>query len=368
MEYFKKSHNNNRIFIILSFMIFVLSGCTGMSPQTKELLISPERELVNYALSSYGATAESPDNNPDHPPSEVIDGDTSSLDWDSGGGWEGSLSHLRSDELLKRSYIQINLPGKKQVKKIVVYTLDSPKYPAKDYGLKTYTLEYWHGTGWRKIEFFGESKDKRFTIKDNKSGKIVHIVKGDLITEKIRLVPYSSNDFQKEYNLTAFGGKPIYEVSGSSKVIEIEVWCYAEEDGAKVEFQNNLMPVGKSQPSPDEQAIRQVLFDYEQGYDNENLEQVMSIFAEDFMTLDGKSKADIQERASKFFEDYDNINITIDAPKINIEPSGETAMVETNYTLRCVAKVDGNMYERSGALIFNFKKDENSAWKIVSAK
>ncbi len=364
MKYFKSLYIKNGVFIILSFITFI-SGCAEMSPQTKELLISPERELINYALSSYGATAESPDNNPDHPPSEVIDGDTSSLDWDNGGGWEGSLSHLRSDEFLRRSYIQINLPGKKQVKKIVLYTLDSPKYPAKDYGLRTYILEYWHGTGWRQIEIFGGDKDKRFTVKDNKSGKIVHIIKGDLITEKIRLVPYSSNDSQKEYDLTAFGGKPIYEVSGSSKVIEIEVWCYAsEEDGTKVGFQNNLMPVGKSQPSPDEQAIRKILFDYEQGYDNENLEQVMSGFAEDFATLDGKSRADIQEKASKFFEDYDNINITLDVPKINIDPSGETAMVETNYTLRCIAKVDGNVYKRSGALVFNLKKDENLAWKI----
>ncbi len=367
MEYFKKC--NNSVFIYLFFIMSIFSGCAGMSPQTKDLLVSPERELINYALSSYGATAESPDNNPDHPPSEVIDGDISSLDWDSGGGWEGNLSHLRSDELLKRSYIQINLPGKKQVKKIVVYTLDSPKYPAKDYGLRAYTLEYWHGTGWRKIEVIGGSKDKRFTVKDNKSGKIVHIVKDDIITEKIRLVPYSSNDSQKEYNLTAFGGKPIYEVSGSSKVIEIEVWCYADtEDGTKVGLQNNIFPAGKSQPSPDEQAIRKVLFDYEQGYDNKNLEQVMSGFAEDFMTIDGKSKADIQERASKFFEEYESINITLETPKINIEPSGESAMAETNYTLICIAKVDGNVYKRSGTLVFNFRKNENSEWKITSAK
>jgi len=46
------------------------------------MLISPERELINYALASRGATAESPDNNPDHPPSEVVDGDVSSLDWE----------------------------------------------------------------------------------------------------------------------------------------------------------------------------------------------------------------------------------------------------------------------------------------------
>lgn len=340
-----------------------------MPPQTKQFFSSPQVELINYALSNNGAIAESPDNNPEHPPSEAIDGDTSSLDWDNGGGWEGNLSYLRSNEPLKRSYIQINLSEKRQVKRLVVYTLDSPKYPASEYGLRAYSLEYWHGTGWKMVDIVTDKPDKRFTLKDNVLGKIEHEIKGDLVTDKIRLVPLLSNDTEKEYDLTAFGGKSIYNISGSAKVIEIQVWCnptlpkyFASEE------HNNLTPIGKSQPSSDEQEIKKVLNSYEQGYDNENLELVMSGFSDGFSTLDGKSKADIEDKANKFFNEYNNINITFRDTRIDVAQSADSATIEANYTLECVAKADNNVYRRTGTLVFNFKKEENSGWKIVNAK
>jgi hypothetical protein len=333
------------------------------------MLLSPERELVNYALTSKGATAESPDNKPEHPPSEVIDGDTSSLDWDNGGGWEGNLSHLRSEEILKRSYIQVNLLGRRQIKRIVVYTIDSPKYPAAEFGLRTYRLEYWHGTGWERIETATGIRDKQYTAKDNKAGKIVHEIAGTMETSKIRLVPISSNDAEKTYNLTAFAGKPVYDVSGAARVIELEVWGYPSTPTVmEAEIMANLLPAGKSRPSPDEEAIRLVLGNYEQGYDNENLEQVMSGFSEEFSTLDGKKQADIAEKATSFFEEYDNINITLADMRIDIDPDGKSATAEANYTLECVAVADGNLYKRSDSLIFSLRKEEDENWRIISAK
>jgi len=347
---------------------FFLIGCSGMPSQTKELLLSPEIEYVNYALSSKGATAESPDNSPDHPPLEVIDGDTSSLDWDNGGGWEGSLSYLRSNEPLKRSYIQINLPEKRQIKRIVVYTIDSPKYPASEYGLRSYNLEYWHGTGWRMINVVGQ-RDKRFTVKDNVSGKIVHEIDGEIVTDKIRLVPLLSNDTKKEYDLTAFGGQSIYNITGSAKVIEIEVWCYPSiPKSVASEERNGLFLIGKSQPSPDEQAIRNILSEYEKGYDNEDINLVLSAFADDFTSLDGKKKEDIEKNAIKFFEDYNNINLTFRDVRIDVSETGDSATAQASYTLECVGKADNNFRKRNDNLIFYFRKDEGTNWKIKSAK
>lgn len=357
-------------FLISSALItlFVLSGCSGQSLRTREMLISPERELINYALASKGATAESPDNNPDHPPSEVIDGDTSSLNWDNGGGWEGNLSHKRLKEVLKRSYVQVNLPEQVQIKRLVVYTIDSPKYPAAEFGLREYRLEYWHGTGWEKINGVNDSRDKQFTVRDNKAGKIVHDVDRGLIADKLRLVPVSSNDLEKTYSLTAFGGKPVYNITGAARVMEIEAWGYPiAPEVAELEKPANLLPAGKARPSPDEQAIRNVLDDYEQGYDNENLEQVMSGFSEDFSTLDGKKRSDIEEKAAKFFEEYRNINITFRDVKTSIDPDGEAGTAEVGYTLECVAMADSNIYRKSDTLIFNFRKEE-PGWKITSAE
>ncbi|MBD3180926.1 hypothetical protein GF312_01470 [Candidatus Poribacteria bacterium] len=365
-------NSNKYIFsLVLSlfFVIFILSGCSGESVRTKQMLMSPKRDLINCALASKGATAESPDNDPEHPPSEVIDGDTSSLDWDDGGGWEGNLSHLRLDDLLSRTYIQVNLPGKRQIRELVVYTIDSPKYPAEEYGLKTYRLEYWHGTGWEGIEVTNGTLDRQYTIKDNKKGKIVHKIKGNLVTNRIRLVPISSNDIERTYSLTAFGGKTVYDVTGSARVIEIEAWCDPDHIAeVSMEESPNLLPVGKRQPSPEEQAVMKVLDSYEQGYDNENLEQVVSNFSDEFTTLDGKSKADIEAKAAKFFEEYTKINITFRDLKIYVDPEGNKATAEVNYTLDCVAVADGNPLRRSGILTFNLRKEQDGNWRITSAE
>ena len=103
--------------ILLIILFFGLIGCQST---LKEQLIEPPPEVINFALATYGATAESPDNNPLHLPEEVVDGDTSSDTWDEGSGWAGSLDHLKSNEIRKRSYVQINLPEKKDIKRIVV--------------------------------------------------------------------------------------------------------------------------------------------------------------------------------------------------------------------------------------------------------
>jgi len=332
------------------------------------MLVSPQRELINYALASRGATAESPDSSSEHPPSEVIDGDTSSLDWDNGGGWEGNLSHLRLAETLKRSYIQVNLPGKRQVKRIVVYTIDSPKYPAEDFGLSTYRLEHGHATGWEAVNVVNDSRDKQFTVRDNKVGKIVHDINEELITDKIRLVPRSSNDTEKTYSLTGFGGKPVYDVKGAARVIEIEVWCYPTvPQTAELEKPANLFPLGKTLPSSEEQVIRKILNNYEQGYDNKNLELVMSGFSDEFSTLDGKSKTDVEEKAARFFDEYKSINITLRDLRIEMGATAETAAADVNYTLECVANADNNLHKRDGTLNFSFRKEDEN-WKIFSAK
>ena len=273
------------------------------------------------------------------------------------------------EETLKRSYVQINLTGKRQVKRITVYTIDSPKYPADKFGLRAYRLEYWHGTGWERIDFANAIRDKQYTVKDNKAGMLSHETKGELVTDKIRLVPISSNDTEKSYSLTAFGGKPVYNISGAARVMEIEIWGYpVTADVAGLEKPANLFPLGKSRPSPDEQLIRKILADYEQGYDNENLEQVISVFSEDFSTLDGKKRADIEKKAETFFEEYGKINMTFKDLKIEIDPAGKAAETEANYTLECVALADGNTHRRSGVLTFNFRKEDDLDWRITSAR
>jgi len=93
----------------------------------------------------------------------------------------------------------------------------------------------------------------------------------------------------------------------------------------------------------------------------------MSGFSEDFSTLDGKKRSDIEEKAARFFEEYTTINITLRDVKTSVDTGGETATAEVGYTLECVAMADGNVHRRSDTLIFNFRKEE-PGWKITSAE
>ena len=94
----------------------------------------------------------------------------------------------------------------------------------------------------------------------------------------------------------------------------------------------------------------------------------MSGFSDEFSTLDGKKRADIAEKAAKFFEEYTNINITLTDLRINIPPTGDTAATEANYTLECVPVAGGNPHRRVGSLTFNLRKEDDENWRIVSAK
>ena len=62
-----------------------------------------------------------------------------------GGG--SSLEHLRTSDLNKRPYVSVTLAKPVDIREIVMWTIDSEEYPAPQFGLKDYRIEYWHGTG-----------------------------------------------------------------------------------------------------------------------------------------------------------------------------------------------------------------------------
>lgn len=347
--------------ILFILLLFVLIGCQST---LKEQLLKPPPEVINFALATRGATTESPDNNPPHLPEEVIDGDTSSDTWDEGSGWAGSLDHLKSDEIRKRSYVQINLPEKKEIKRIVVYTINSKKYPAKKYGLKNYRLEYWHGTSWGLIPT-GNQVDIQYTVRENTAGKNVHDINGRLITDKIRLVPISSNDTKRSYELTAFGGRALYNIEGVARVMEIQVWGYDLPTGeAAPKLTKLLAPQGKPEPS-DEMLIREALNTYEIGYESEDLEKVMSCFSQNYYS-NGRGYADIRSKAFDFFQQNDNIDLTISNLNMYTNVIDGTIIANAILTLQYTPVESQQPKQVTWKFALTFAR-ENDKWKVISA-
>ncbi|MBC8228022.1 hypothetical protein H8E77_00545 [bacterium] len=344
--------------------ILLLFGLISCQSTLKEQLLEPPPEVINFALATRGATAESPDNEPPHLPEEVIDGDTSSDTWDEGSGWAGNLNHLKSDEIRKRSYVQINLPEEKQIKRIVVYTIDSQKYPAKKYGLKSYRLEYWHGTGWGLIPT-GRQVDVQYTVRENTAGKIVHDINGRLITDKVRLVPIYSNDTKKSYELTAFGGRAVYNIEGFARVMEIQVWGYDLPTGKTApKFTKLLVPQGKPELS-DEMLIREVLQIYESGYESEDLEKVMSCFSQNYFS-NGRGYGDIRNKAIDFFQQNDNIVLTISNLNMYTNVIDGTIIANAILTLQYIPVGNKQPKQVSWKFALTFAREDDK-WKIISA-
>ena len=264
------------------------------------------------------------------------------------------------------------------IRKIVMWTIDSEKYPAPQFGLKDYRIEYWHGTGWGLIPS-GDTKDKQYTARDNTKGKRIHEVRQRLIASKVRLVPVSSNDTVFNYQHMA-GRRPVYEVDGIARVMELEVWGYAAPEvhtlkqiAQGIPPESMAQPVatetqnGKSQTEPTiKEVIQRVLNRYELGYDMADLTEVMSCFSETYLS-NGRTYQDVQTKASEFFEVYHQIDMTL--TDIDIHPNivDDTAIVTGGYTLQYAPKANGQVEQTSGKLTLVFA-NEAETWRIIRAE
>ena len=365
----------NRITISLALLL-AITGCKSQTLQ--EHLFEPPLPLTNFALSRNGATAEASQSAPNHRPEEVIDGDTNSETWDEGSGWASSLEHLRTSDLNKRPYVSVTLPKPVDIRKVVVWTIDSEQYPAQQFGLKDYRIEYWHGTGWGLIPS-GDTKDKQYTARNNTKGKRVHAVQQRLIAQKVRLVPVSSNDTVRNYQHMA-GKRPVYEVEGLARVLELEVWGYAAPEVHTLkQIAQGIPPEARSHPVktvPEEtepqtdptikEVIRRVLNRYELGYDTADLTQVMSCFSEAYLS-NGRTYADVQTKAAQFFETYHQIDMTLTDLDIHPNIVDDTAIVTGGYTLQYTPKSEGQVQQTAGRLTLIFA-NESQTWRIIRAE
>jgi len=185
-----------------------------------------------------------------------------------------------------------------------------------------------------------------------------------LVAQKIRLVAVSSNDTVRNYQYMS-RERPVYEVEGIARVMELEVWGYPIAAGptAKKLAQALAPPTGMD--GSDEAMIRSVLKRYEEGYDAANLEQVMSCFSKNYFA-NGRAYNDIYTKASSFFEQYGQINMTLSDIELHRNVVDGTAIVGGIYTLQYTPKTDGKAEQTSGKLSLVLA-NEDDTWRIVSA-
>jgi hypothetical protein len=362
------------IYIIIGLAF--LAGCA----ENKQLLDFVTKDnlenkgLINLALVSNGTKVTVSQDNPDHSASTLINGVTSSENWDNGEGWElkcdnvpitnfdqselNALNPNRTPEpddslsygirvqasngmATPLGWVVIEFPEKKTVNRMVVYTIDSEKYPASKFGVSHLMLQYWteaslesEVTGWKVADLIGGAKGKTGNVIRNNKNGVIPIRFQPVKTQRMRLAIWWTNDSKlrsQQY------------VTGAIRLVEVEIYGYEGEKSKKVE----------STLVNDVAEIEIVLDTYVDGYNKKDVDILMSTISPEY-SKDGETYSDLKKRMVSIFTEHGQIELKLQDIKVKFTNTGAIAMA--SYKL--------NIDNLSGIITFNFSK-ATGFWKIT---
>ena len=219
----------------LSLFLVILVNCTGCLTQLTQNL-APGGEFVNYASAENGATAIASGSSGDRNASTVINGITDSKGWDKGEGWAMTFNreHMRSGMMRYESrmtrkeqrggaWVEVRLPEPKRVNRMVVYTVDSNKYPASKFGIYEGNFQIWDKDNWKTIAKVKNGKVEYLTTTAGRTeakGRILLRFQ-PILTNMARVMVFRSNDrkvIDKTYSSTI--------EENTARIVEIEITGY----------------------------------------------------------------------------------------------------------------------------------------------
>jgi hypothetical protein len=217
-------------FILVCFSTAILASLLGCA-----VFGGGQVSGINWALEKNGGRVSAFSEEPDHPASKLIDGTTSSEGWDQGEGWQASITaagrargrQARRDEQ-ERNWVIVELAQPVLVNQVKVYTIDSEKYPARNFGVSDLLIQYELETAskdmiWVNTERFGKKiGDQDNTVRDNVRG-VIDVKFKPVNTQRIRLLIYSTNDLAQ----TESGESR----EGTIRLTEVEVYGTGTPEG-----------------------------------------------------------------------------------------------------------------------------------------
>jgi ketosteroid isomerase-like protein len=266
-------------------------------------------------------------------------------------------------------WVVIEFPQEHLIGKVVIYTIDSPEYPAQKYGVNSVQLQYWiqykyagmEVKGWKNINRSDKRIGQQFdSIRGNTEGKIVFRFK-PVSTSKIRLLVLWTNDSEK-YKV----GTEEYR-RGAVRLIEIEVFGYEKKKdggtvarGSEPSKEDELSEALSVKPTQPEEEIELTVKAYEQAYRDRNLTALMATISPNY-SRDGETYQQLETQMRSLFENYSKIEFQLQGLKVFQKAPNATA--EANYSV----KLEGSEVKQlslSGKLFFTLSKGDD-AWKIT---
>ncbi len=436
---------------IVTFILAYLSLICGCQQSFKQVFVEEseiDKQLVNYALPESGGRIYVSKDNPNHPASTLTNGIVNSEDWDQGEGWEskfdgeyeygGYIEPGEREQLTVFSrggnptrpsespnqidynsrdlysggiegiapsavgWAVIQFAEEELVTRVIVHTIDSEKYPASQYGISDFAVQYWtpHANGWKHVDRIGKKiGDQHNSIRNNKEGRVVVRFK-PVRTPKIRLLIRLTNDTETYAKRRSIGYTRgmlsrirLRSMRGTIRLTEIEIYGLEKKDEvasrtpsqddaseqmldeifalesnapasssdssalATEEFARAEIEVAPSPQDPVEAVIQR----YASAYTSRDLPALMATISPNY-SRDGENYKQLREKMTEVFRRYRQIDFSLQ--RLRVQDKTRTATVHADYAA-VLTSAGNSPLTLSGKLSFALIESRNG-WQILS--
>ena len=426
--------------------VMLICGCQKTLKQAFVNSSEIDKQLVNYALPENGAVIFVSQDNSDHPASTLTDGAVSSENWDKGEGWEvrfdgeyeyggymevgereqlaalnmgGSATRQRnnanqtdysrdlyggglaSNTSSEVGWVIIQLTEEELVTRVIVHTVDSEKYPANQYGVSDFAVQYWtpHAHGWKSVDRIGKKiGEQHNSIRNNKQGRVAVRFK-PVRTSRIRLLIRLTNDtetYDKRRSVGYVRGMlsrlNIRSMRGTIRLTEIEIYGLEKkdaiasvppsQDAVNEQLLDEIFAEESTAPaSPDSSAptseefplsgtgmetnplkhIEDVIRRYASAYTNRDLSALMATISPNY-SRDGENYEQLRGKMAGVFRRYTQIDFSLQ--RLQIQDETGTATADADYVI-VLTSAGSSPSTFSGKLFFALIESQ-SGWQILS--
>ena len=426
--------------------VMLICGCQKTLKQAFVDSSEIDKQLVNYALPENGAVIFVSQDNSDHPASTLTNGIVSSENWAKGEGWEarfdgeyeyggymevgererlaafsmggratrqrdnanqtdysrdlygGGLASNTSSEV---GWVIIQLTEEELVTRVIVHTVDSEKYPANQYGVSDFAVQYWtpHAHGWKSVDRIGKKiGEQHNSIRNNKQGRVAVRFK-PVRTSRIRLLIRLTNDtetYDKRRSIGYVRGMlsrlNIRSMRGTIRLTEIEIYGLEKkdeiasvppsQDAVYEQLLDEIFAEESTAPaSPDSSAstseefplsgtgmetnplkhIEDVIRRYASAYTNRDLSALMATISPNY-SRDGENYEQLRGKMAGVFRRYTQIDFSLQ--RLQIQDETGTATADADYVI-VLTSAGSSPSTFSGKLFFALIESQ-SGWQILS--
>lgn len=163
-------------------------GTSGPSDSTEVTVVArpsgPDRNLA------FGGPVVSSSTHGNFTTCGAVDGDRDSNNWSVSTGWNDATSRVFPD------WYSATFARPETISRVVVYTLDSTRYPARSFGLRDWDVQVLDGAEWRTVA----------SVRGNVTGTVTSTF-APVLTTSMRILSSASND------------------ANYSRIVELEVYA-----------------------------------------------------------------------------------------------------------------------------------------------